>query len=127
MTTFTELPAALARAKERCQGKAADSDSAYLTELLELSAGTAPDQAIHYRPYLTAARFLEQKATVHTVAVADGATFTGLATPITSLLQLQHSYDLANGLTIPPGFEAVQESQGGGRLRSRSISSQLRP
>lgn len=126
MKTYTDLADALARAKERCQGKATTADDAWLTELLQMSAGTS-EGVTHYRPYLAAARLLEQKQSAQTVAEADGAKFTGLAKPIASLLQLQYAYDLANGLEIPAGFEAVQVVQGGGRLRSRSIGSQLRP
>lgn len=124
MTQFLTLPAALARAKERCQGKATAADDGFLSELLEMSAGTVAG-VTHFRPYYVSARFLEQKQSAQSISEADGAKFTGLAKPIASLMQVQAAYDSAYALEIPPGFEAVQE--GPQRLRSRSVNYQLRP
>jgi hypothetical protein len=123
--TYTTLPAALARAIERTQGQATSADAPWLTELLTLSAALAPDGVLHLRPYYVAARFLEQKLSQQTISAADGAVFTGLAKPIASLFALQHAYDQAQGLAVPPGFEAVQPEPA--RLRSRSILRLARP
>lgn len=103
---YTVLAASLTRAKERCQGRASDADDVWLTEMLELSAGTDAGGITHYRPYYVAAKFLEQTLADQTVASADGAVFTGLVKPIASLMALQAAYDQAKALTIPAGFEA---------------------
>lgn len=102
---YLVLATALARSKER--SGAADTDDEFLTEVLEMSAGTDSLQVTHYRPFYTAAKWIEQNQPTHLLAKADGATFTGLMKPIDSLLQMQRAYDLANGLDIPDGFEAV--------------------
>lgn len=102
---YTVLAEALARAKER--SGAADTDNAYLTEILTLSAGTAAGTT-YYRPFYCAAKWLEQNLSAQTLKKArEGVEFTGLAKPIESLLALQAAYDKALGLTIPEGFEAV--------------------
>ena len=103
---FLTLQPALDRARERSQ--ASSSDDAYLTELLELSAGKA-EAVTHYRPYYVAAKFLEQNLARQLISAADGATFTLLKKPIESLLDLQSAYDRAQGLSVPAGFEAVPE------------------
>lgn len=124
------LQGALERARERANAPAlADS---YLTELLQMSAGMAPGEIIHYRPFICAARWLEQNRKDQTIRVADGATFTNQATPIRSLYELQLAYDLANSLTIPIGWEVPLDLTSGGssktqRLSTRSISAQARP
>lgn len=120
MAQFLDLDEALDRAKERTQGQATTADDDWLTELLEMSAALDPDEVTHFRPYFAAAKLLEQKLSAQLVESADGATFTGLATPIASLLLLQAGYDSANGLAVPPGFEAVPP--GLQRLRSRAIA-----
>lgn len=128
--TYTTLVDALDRAKER--SGAADVDDTYLTELLILSAGKAPDNTIHYRPFYVAAKWLEQNLASQQISEADGAKFTGQATPIASLLALQASYDSANELTIPKGFEAVtveaaqeQQQKRGRRFGTGSYSPEL--
>jgi hypothetical protein len=103
---FLTLQPALDRARERSQ--AATTDDAYLTELLELSAGKA-EAVTHYRPYYVAAKFLEQNLARQQISAADGATFTLLKKPIESLLDLQSAYDRAQGLLVPAGFEAVPD------------------
>lgn len=103
---YTDLAAALARAKERAGATA--NDDAYLTELLEMSAGTDANAVKHFRPFLVAARHLEQNRGAQTLKRAkDGIEFTGLAKPIASLLGLQAAYDAKHGLTVPAGFEAI--------------------
>lgn len=105
--SYTNLAAALARAKER--SGATSADDAYLTELLQLSAGADATGATHYRCFYVAAKWLEQNRAQQTLSEAKGGTkFTGLAKPIASLMQLQMAYDTAQGLTIPKGMEAVQ-------------------
>ena len=103
---YTDLSAALARAKERSGATATDND--YLTEILNLSAGTDASNVTHYRPFFVAAKWLEQNRGQQALKKAkDGIEFTGLAKPIESLLALQASYDQAQGLTVPAGFEAA--------------------
>lgn len=116
---YLDLPAALARAKERSGATAADDE--YLTELLTLSAGTGASNVTHYRPFLVAARWMEQNRAQQALSEADGAKFTGYALPIASLLQIQAAYDQANDLTIPAGFEA--EVPGQSTQRSRRFGS----
>jgi hypothetical protein len=115
--SYTDLTASLDRAIERTQGQATLADEEWLTEMLTLSAGTV-ESTTHYRPYYVAAKLLEQKLAAQTLSEADGAVFTGLATPIASLLNLQASYDSAMALTVPAGFEAIPPVQ---KLRSRAI------
>jgi hypothetical protein len=120
LTQYLDLDEALDRAKERSQGQATTADDDYLTELLQMSAGIDAAEVVHYRPFLAAARLLEQKLAAQTLASADGAVFTGLSKPIESLLQLQAAYDSANALVVPAGFEAIPP--GLQRLRSRAIA-----
>lgn len=121
---YTELSAALTRAKER--SGATEADDEYLAELLELSAGTAPDGVTHYRPFVCAARWIEQNASAQTLLEAEGVKFTGLAKPIESLLQMQAAYDQALQLTVPPGFEVVQVAPAS-RHSTRSHSPKILP
>lgn len=111
---YLVLADALARAKER--SGATSANDAFLTEVLNFSAGKTAANVTHYRPYYAAAKFLEQAQSIHKISKADGAEFTGLAVPIASLLNLQAAYDAANELIIPAGFEAIpvadQTSQG---------------
>ena len=104
MTDYLDQAAALARAKER--SGATDADDAYLNELLVMSAGTV-DSVTHYRPFYCAAKWIEQNRPAQTLSEANGTKFTGLVTPIDSLLQLQRSYDEAKALSVPNGFEAI--------------------
>ncbi|MBW4540711.1 MAG: hypothetical protein KME43_16405 [Myxacorys chilensis ATA2-1-KO14] len=101
---FTDLQTALVRARERAA--ATSADDIFLTELLELSAGTSRATAEKiYRPFYVAARYLQQSRRDQTIKQADGATFTGQAIPIASLLDLQRSLD--ESLLVPIGFEAI--------------------
>ena len=106
MATYLALTAALTRAKERAS--ASDAADDFLTELLQMSAGTA-GEIVHYRPFICAARWLEQNRRDQTVAEGDGAKFTGQSKPIRSLYDTQLSYDRANNLTIPEGWEVPIE------------------
>ncbi|MBE7384389.1 MAG: hypothetical protein F6J95_023620 [Leptolyngbya sp. SIO1E4] len=132
--SYTDLADALARAKERSGATA--TDDTYLTELLQMSAAPDGGGTTHFRPFFAAAKWLEQNRTQQAISEADGAKFTGLATPIESLLALQYSYDQANGLTVPAGFEAVAldcvQCDGAAappvtRRVSQSVGSCLRP
>lgn len=118
---YTVLADALARAKERCQGKATAADDAWLTEILGFSAGTVGG-VTHYRPYYCAAKLLEQKQSVQGLSEAEGVKFTGLTLPIASLLALQQAYDLAFALEIPAGFEVPTASRA-----TRSIAPTVQP
>jgi len=90
-------------------------DDDFLNRLLTASAGINSQSQTVYRVYYAAAKFLEQIRSQHTISSADGAVFTGLVTPIASLLTLQLSEDLALGLIIPPGFESVPPPSGSQR------------
>jgi hypothetical protein len=115
MTLFTDLPSALARARERSAAKA--SDEAYLTELLHLSVGIhRQSRETVYRPFYVAARWLQQSRRDQSFKEADGAKFTGQVIPIESLLDLQRSLDL--DLDIPTGFQAVSGSLSKSQLES---------
>ena len=124
---FLTLEAALSRAKERSGATSADDE--FLTELLELSAGTDALEQTHFRPYLCAARWLEQNLSAQTLIEDEGTKFTGLAKPIASLLSLQAAYDAAQELTIPDGFEAIAtgQSQSFRIPGTRSYNPTLRP
>lgn len=127
---YTVLAEALARAKER--SGATSADDVYLTELLTLSAGKAPDAVTHYRPFYCAAKWMEQDKAKQALKKAGDVEFTGLAAPISSLVNLQASLDQALELTIPKGFEAIppecqtcdnQKPQPRYRTQSHSTSS----
>jgi len=123
---YTVLSEALTRAKERATAPA--SADAYMGELLELSAGLDTSGVKHYRPFYVAAKWLEQNRPDQSISEADGAKFTGMATPIASLLALQLAYDTANGVTPPPGFEAGSSSGTASNRRiPRSYSAAFRP
>lgn len=123
---YSDLSAALARAKERSGARA--SDDAYLTEILNISAGVDPQEVTQFRPYFVAAKFLEQNRSAQTLAKAKGGVeFTGLAKPIASLMALQASIDQALDLAIPAGFEAIAQSVSLPRQGTRSLSTQARP
>ncbi|MEO1399683.1 MAG: hypothetical protein AAFV72_00325 [Cyanobacteria bacterium J06635_1] len=130
MAQYLDQAEALARAKER--SGATDVDDAYLNEMLSMSAGTV-DSVTHYRPFYCAAKWIEQNRPGQQLSEADGVKFTGLQTPIDSLLGLQRAYDTANGLDVPSGFEAIPSdcdrcdqltptSVGGRRYRPGSVA-----
>lgn len=102
---YIVLAAALTRTKERCQAEA--SDDVFLTELLEMSAGKDAAGTVHFRPFFVAAKFLEQNPDLRDLSEGDGAKFTLAQPRIESLLNLQHQYDVANGLDVPPGMSAI--------------------
>jgi hypothetical protein len=106
---YTDLGTALDRAKERCQRETAANDE-YLEELLVMSAGKVAD-VTHYRPFWVAARFIAQDPDIRDIAEASGEAKFTLAQPrIDELMASQAAYDLAYGLTIPPGMQAVIDS-----------------
>lgn len=101
---YINLAASLERVRE--QTGVIDRDP-YITELLQLSAGTDPNIVTHYRVFLVSARILEQDLLRQTFKKADQAEFTLLAKPIESLIGMQIAYDTTLDLEVPPGFEAV--------------------
>lgn len=123
---YLTLEAALLRAKERA-GISGTAEDAFLTELLQLSAGTDPEGTTHYRPFLVAARWLEQNQSAQAISKADGVEFTGLRTPIASLLNLQAGYDMACNLTVPDGMGATLANRSFRIQGSRSQPTQIRP
>lgn len=125
---YTDLADALARAKER--SGATSADDTYLTELLTLSAGKDASETTHYRPYFVAAKFLEQNQAKQALKKAGDVEFTGLTTPIASLLELQESIDKSLGLTIPQGFQSISLEEAKlslPRYRSQSQRTTSRP
>lgn len=102
MLLYTDLDKSLERAKERAAAGA--EDSAYLTELLLMSAGIhAETGQTVYRPFYVAAKYLEQSRRDQSFKSGDGSEFTGQKVPIQSLLDMQASLDA--GLTIPRAFQ----------------------
>ena len=107
---YTDIEAALDRAKERCQRENTDNDQ-YLTELLTMSAGKVADGTAHYRPFWVAARFIAQDPDIRDIAEASGEAKFTLANPrIADLMSQQAAYDLAYALTVPPGMRATIDS-----------------
>jgi hypothetical protein len=111
---YTDLGAALDRAKERCQRETAANDE-YLEELLVMSAGVVPSLTgagvRHYRPFWVAARFIAQDPDIRDISEASGEAKFTLAQPrIDELMASQAAYDAAYGLIVPPGMQAVIDS-----------------
>jgi hypothetical protein len=110
---YLTLDAALDRAKERCQREDTSNDE-YLEELLVMSAGTVAG-VTHYRPFWVAARFIAQDPDIRDISEAGGEAKFTLAQPrIDELMASQSAYDLAYGLTVPPGMQAIVDSNHGG-------------
>lgn len=110
---YTAIADALARAKERCQRENDDNDQ-YLTELLTMSAGKINGET-HFRPFWVAARFIAQDPDIRDIAEASGEAKFTLANPrIADLMSQQAAYDLAYSLVVPPGMQAVVDSDGDG-------------
>jgi hypothetical protein len=106
---YTDLGAALDRAKERCQRETTANDE-YLEELLVMSAGTV-NGATHYRPFWVAARFIAQDPDIRDISEASGEAKFTLAQPrIDELMASQAAYDAAYGLIVPPGMQAIIDS-----------------
>lgn len=107
---YLDLDAALDRAKERCQRTDTSNDE-YLEELLVMSAGKTAADVVHYRPFFVAARFIAQDPDIRDISEATGEAKFTLAQPrIDELMALQAAYDAANGLIVPPGMQAVIDS-----------------
>jgi len=123
VTIYTDLAGALERAKERSGATAADN--AFLTELLQMSAGKDVSNVTHFRPFIVAARYLEQSQSIQALSSASGVQFTNMVRPIASLLALQAAYDASQGLIVPDGFAASSRS-GGLQFSSRAYPTQVR-
>ncbi len=122
-SSYTLLDEACARTIERTGGYASDSDAPLLKELLQLTSAADPNGIIHYRVFLVAALFLEQSPAVQTLVQAEeGIKFSQLVTTIASLRSLQAGVDEANQLTIPVGFEALNNKIVRSQRRFSSIS-----
>lgn len=103
---YTDKAQSLNRAKERAANAGPDAD-AFLSELLDFSAGIDATGTTHFRPMLCAAVWLEQSPQFQQLSEADGVVFTQMKTAIASLRSLQAAYDSAQKLIVPTGFEAV--------------------
>lgn len=103
-TDYTDLAESLALAKERAKDAAATED-AIMTDFLTISAGTLSGTT-YYRPYYTAALWLEQNPPDQTLLESEGTKFTNLEPVIRSLFLLQAGLDKSLGLTIPEGMES---------------------
>ena len=97
-------------------------DDAVVEMKLQASAGKATadfnvgtiavvKDSIVFRCYYVAAKLMEQSRDDQTLRQADGATFTGLERPITSLLMEQYATDQAYPVAIASGFDAVSALQ----------------
>lgn len=109
MGMFADLSTAIDRAAVK--SSAPPEAIADITELLILSAGKLKSDGTttEYRPYWAAAKFLEQSRRDQLIKQQDQTQFTGLTTPIASLLEIQAALD--KELIVPLGFEAVAASQ----------------
>jgi len=125
---YSSLPTALAEVKTNpaTAGLITTEYDAYLTNLLNVSAGMLPTGETEYRPFYVAARLLEQLRSGQTLSSADGVSFTGLVTPIASLFAHQGAIDRALQLTIPAGFE-VSPPASARRYSTRTLSTETRP
>lgn len=121
---FTNQLDALAALKQlpAVRGRATAEDDAFLNGLLLASAGTVPAAGAAeggtsyaagttiFRHYYTAAKFLEELPSLHSLSkAAGGVEFTGFKVPIASLYALQAAQDEALALAVPPGYEAIAE------------------
>ncbi len=108
--TYPTEDSAWARILERAWGL--DTDETYAREMLLLSRGVDSESPPvgHYRAWYVGAKLIEQNLETQAITEGDGAKFTRLQPVIESLLQIQRNYDVANGLTIPEGFEAIPAS-----------------
>lgn len=102
---FTLKPDAIAMTRNRLDYDE-DEDIFFISSLLDISIGKTSDNTVVYRPFYVAAKELEQRFT-NNLKEADGAVFLQYEKQIASLLALQVSLDLADGLTIPDSFSAV--------------------
>lgn len=103
--SYAVFSVALNRARERAAAES--SDDAFLTELLEMSAGKRlTDGGKEYRPFYVAARYLRQSRRDQSISAAeDGVKFTNQVAPIADLLELQAALDQA--LSVPTAFLAI--------------------
>jgi hypothetical protein len=117
---YTVLADALAFVKELTS--ITDRDT-ILTQKLKASAGSLKaDTTIEgtpltsgttiYRFYYVAAKALQQDRRIQNIKQADGATFTGLAVPIDSLMDEQLALDTSLDLNVPSGFVATLDLDG---------------
>ncbi|CAA9575889.1 MAG: hypothetical protein AVDCRST_MAG86-2170 [uncultured Truepera sp.] len=108
---FRKLSTALDTAKRAARSQ----DTAGLTDLLELTAGTGrfdvegvPTDVTVYRPFYAAARWLRQNPK-HIVEARGlvGAKYADLEAVVNDLIEMQAPEDARLDLTIPFGYEAV--------------------
>lgn len=83
--------------------------SSDLDSMLDVSAGTLNGVTV-YRPYYVCARVLGQR--VMQLKAAEGATFVDPLLMILEFLKMQRAIDLAAGLIVPEGMEAVPDADG---------------
>lgn len=102
---FTLKPDALAMCVNRLDYDE-DENTFFIDSLLDISIGKTSDDIVVYRPFYVAAKELEQRFT-NNLKEADGVVFLQYEKQIASLLALQVSLDLADGLIIPDSFSAV--------------------
>jgi hypothetical protein len=123
--SYTDLAAALARAKERSGATAANDE--FLTEILNLSAGKDAAGATHYRPMYVAADFLEQNRALQALDEAKGVKFTRQGHDDRQPAKAASLDRCRARLTVPPGFEALPSAASSRRYASRSLPTQVRP
>lgn len=86
-----------------------ETDTEFISDLLEVSAGINGLGQVVYRYYYTAARRLQTNLEIQALSKAEnGIEFTGQIRPIETYLQLQLGVDLSTPLMVPPGFTAIE-------------------
>lgn len=82
-------------------------ETAYVDELLEIYTALLPDgETVEYRPFIVAAKLLEQDTKRQRLIEADGAKFGDLQPKIDSLYAQQRTIDSALKLILSEGTEA---------------------
>lgn len=104
---YSDLSAALARAKQASTLNPALINDSYAVELLQLSAGKTLLDVVEYRPFIVAAALLEQDPKTQRLIETKGTKFDNLQRTIDSLYKQQYRIDQALELVIPPGFESI--------------------
>jgi hypothetical protein len=113
---YTVLATALAAAKARA-GITGTTNDAEFTELLQLTAGETPTNAMPprtrlYRPFLVAAYWLEQKQT--TLRAAKGAEFRRWGAEARAHRGAQQAIDVRQNTLVPVGMGALEFGRGVG-------------
>jgi hypothetical protein len=109
---YIDLAAAIPKSIKLATGNVSVGDieqnihDEWASELLEMSAGTAEGDIIHYQVFMTAATLMQVDRDDHALIKAEeGVEFTEYSVPIARLLQLQIAYNKGMGLVVPDGWD----------------------